>query len=420
MSRALPTAFLVALLTSALPRASLGDDSPRPPAARRVFVEVVVAGEAAAVSQMRGTARELLGRLEVVAIVVQADDDAEETEQPSSARRFTAYVDLRSVAAPGLVVVESKTRRELARRVLPPSPSLEASVEAVAHVLYRVVESELDQPADPGERSAPRARQGAVDRRARPSRATPRAPSEARDENDGDKEEKEKEKEKEEAEEKERETDVDDSDIDEPSPEASAERAAGNGSWGFDAGILFRGVSLGSGHYLPGGGVEMDVHGPATPFGFGALLIGAGHPSTEIASGPVTAALQHYSVRAMPALDWHLGATTLAFAALGGGVDWFRASPEQTPPDAIQARSVSSVDFVLGALLGLRLGLADRTAIVFAGGLDLDLTPKVYVVDDGSGRQALLELPRFRPSLLAMLSFSIAGEPRLRRAQENP
>jgi hypothetical protein len=410
LSRALQTAFLLALLTLGLPRASLGDDSARPGAARRVFVEIVVAGEAAAVSQMRGTARELLGRLDVVAVVVQADDEPAETEQPSSARRFTAYVDLRSVSAPGLVVVESATQRELARRVLPPSPTLEASVEVVAHVLYRVVESELDQPADPGERSAPRARQGAVDRRARPTRATPRARSEAR-ENDGGKEEKEKE---------EKEIDDDDSDIDEPSPEASAERAAGSGSWGFDAGILFRGVTLGSGHYLPGGGVEMDVHGPATPFGFGALLIGAGHPSTEIAAGAVTAALQHYSVRAMPALDWHLGATTLAFAALGGGVDWFRASPEQTPPDAIQARSASSVDFVLGALFGVRLGLTDRTAIVFAGGLDLDLTPKVYVVDDGSGRQALLELPRFRPSLLAMLSFSIAGEPRLRRAQENP
>jgi hypothetical protein len=411
LSRALPTAFLLALLTLALPRASLGDDSPRPAAARRVFVEIVVAGEAAAVSQMRGTARELLGRLEVVAVVVQADEEPAEIEQPSSARHFTAYVDLRSVAAPGLVVVESKTRRELARRVLPPSPSLEASVEAVAHVLYRVVESELDQPADPGERSAPRAREGAVDRRARPARSTPRAPSEARDENDGGNEEEE---------EKEKEIDDDDSEIAEPSPEASAERAAGNGSWGFDAGILFRGVSLGSGHYLPGGGVEMDVHGPATPLGFGFLLIGAGHPSTEIASGEAAAALQHYSVRAMPALDWHLGATTLAFAALGAGVDWFRASPEQTPPDALQARSVSSVDFVLGALLGFRLGLTDRTAIVFAGGLDLDLTPKVYVVDDGSGRQALLELPRLRPSLLAMLSFSIAGEPRLRRAQENP
>jgi hypothetical protein len=408
LSRGLPTAFLLALLTVAFPRASPGDDSPAPAAARRAFVEVVVTGDAAAVSQMRSTGRELLGRLDVAVVVVRAADvdaDADaETEEPFSARRFTAYVDLRSVAAPGLVVVESESRRELARRVLPPSPSLEASVEVVAHVLYRVVESELDQQADPGERSAPRARQRAVDGRARPPRATPLAPSKAREEDDGGDDKAKQET----------------GDDDEPSPERSPAGATGNGAWGFDAGILFRGVSLGSGHYLPGGGVAMDVHGPARPFGFGALLVGAWYPSTEIAAGAVTAALHHYSVRAMPALDWRLGATTTAFAALGGGADWFRASPERTPPDAIQARSVSSVDFMLGALLGFRLGIADRTAIVFAGGLDLDLTPKVYVVDDGLGRQALLELPRFRPSLLAMLSFSIAGQPRLRRAPEDP
>jgi hypothetical protein len=408
LSRGLPTAFLLAFLTVAFPRASPGDDSPARVAARRAFVEVVVTGDGAAVSQMRSAGRELLGRLDVAVVVVRADDvdaDADaETEEPLSGRRFTAYVDLRSVAAPGLVVIESESRREVARRVLPPSPSLEASVEVVAHVLYRVVESELDQQAEPIERSAPRASKRAVDGRARPPlRATPSAPAEARKEDGGDDEE-------------EQETAHDD----EPSPEASARGAAGNGAWGFDAGILFRGVSLGSGHYLPGGGVAMDIHGPAAPFGFGALLIGAWYPSTEIAAGAVTAALHHYSVRAMPALDWRLGASTLAFAALGGGADWFRASPEQMPPDAIQARSVSSVDFMLGALLGFRLGLADRMAIVFAGGLDLDLTPKIYVVDDGLGRQALLELPRFRPSLLAMLSFSIAGQPRLRRAPEHP
>jgi hypothetical protein len=180
LSRALPTPFLLALLTFALPRASLGDDSPH--TTRRVFVEIVVAGDAAATGQMRTTALELLGRLDAATVLVRAEDDRAEVEPPSRARRFTAYVDLRSLAAPGLVVVESETRRELARRLLPPSPSTEASVEVVAHVLYRVVESELDQPAPPAERSAPRARAPAPARRARPPPAKRPAPSAPKEE----------------------------------------------------------------------------------------------------------------------------------------------------------------------------------------------------------------------------------------------
>ena len=89
-------------------------------------------------------------------------------------------------------------------------------------------------------------------------------------------------------------------------------------------------------------------------------------------------------------------------------MDLLSVESESAPLDA-QTGTSSVADPILGALLGARIPLAGRLFLDAAFTLDLDLSPRRFVIEHGDRRTTLLELGRFRPALMLGASYSLAG-----------
>ena len=335
--------------------AALETEPAATPSGRARVVEIRVSGDAAALSRVRMTARELLLRLDVQANVKTIDEP--ETSSSEPAPLVIAYVDLRVVASPSIDIEDGKTHEELTRRNLTELSSLETSVESVLHVLYLTVESKLQvgaAPAPPAHRKKP-------------------AP---------------------------------------PAKRAEPERS----HFGFDVGPLLRLSSLGGSRVVPGGGVALE---PRADFGRAqaSLLVSAVlHGTSELAFARGQAEVRPLQIRVVPTLDWLLSPEVSGCVGFGAGLDSLMVTPVQAPDVGNVTRDQSALDPVVTALLGARVPISGRVFIAALASLDLDVAPTSFVAHEGAMTRSLLQLPRWRGGFTLALGFTAAGERRFSKA----
>jgi hypothetical protein len=319
-------------------------------------VEIRVSGDAAALSRVRLTARELLLRLDVQPNVKAIDEPETSSSEPTPL--VIAYVDLRNTASPSINIEDGKTHQELTRRNLSDVTSLETGVEAVLHVLYLAVESTLQVGAE-----------------------TPKAPPAKK-----------------------------------PQPPPQRRAAAARSHFGFDLGPLLRLSSLGGSRVVPGGGVSLE---PRADFGraqASLLLSAALHGSSELSFERGEADVRPFQIRVVPTFDWLLSPDVSGCFGVGTGLDSLLVSPRQAPDGGSAARSQTVLDPVMTGLVGARVPITGRLFLAALASLDLDLAPTSFVVQEGPVSRPLLQLPRLRGGFTLALSFTAAGERRFSNA----
>jgi hypothetical protein len=324
-------------------------------------VEIRVSGDAAALSRVRMTARELLLRLDVQPNVKAIDEPETSSTEPTPL--VIAYVDLRNTASPSIDIEDGRTRRELTRRRLSDVTSLETGVEAVLHVLYLAVESTLQVGVEP---VAPP-----------PSAKKPTPPA--------------------------------------PPPARSAPS-----HFGFDVGPLLRLSSLGGSRIVPGGGLGLE---PRADFGRAqvSLLVSAVlHGTSELEFADGEADVRPLQVRVIPTFDWLLSREISGCFGLGAGLDSLRVSPTRSPDIGDAAPAQSALDPILSGLVGARVRISGRVFLAAMASLDLDLAPTSFVARVGSSSLPVLPLPRLRGGFTLALSFTVAGERRFSKARLEP
>jgi hypothetical protein len=345
----------LAAVVVAAPAGAKPTSSARAPEALSVVV-IEVDGDRAAVLRTRAVATELLTRLGVASIVTSpADEPASTSKRVALAR---ARFDLTDPTQPSIVIVEGESEREVLRRDLPESASLEVSVEELSHVLYAVVEALLRERTPEAESA------GALEPAPPPAITQPDEPPRSR--------------------------------------RKPAKRSGAD----FEVGAFFRVLDVGSSRIVPGGGALLQARaseGTARP---GALLMGAAHDSTSLNYGLATAGVRPFSLRLYPTLTIATGTSVSLVAGLGGGMDWFRVERERTPAEALPGVT-SVLDMTLSSFLGARFELSAGLGLEANASLDLDLTPHHFVVETESGRSTLLELGRLRPGATFGASYAV-------------
>jgi len=322
-------------------------------------VEIRVSGDAAALSRVRITARELLLRLDVQPNVKAIDEPPTTSGEPTPL--VIAYVDLRNSAAPSIQIEDGQTHEELTARHLTDVTSVETAVEAVLHVLYLAVESTLQVEAE-SPRAAPPAKK--------------------------------------------------------PAPPV-AERVEPS-HFGFDIGPLLRLSSLGGERIVPGGGVALE---PRADFGRAqaSLLVSVVfHGTSELTFQQGEAEVRPLQIRVVPTFDWLLSRDISGCLGLGAGLDSLMLMPVQAPEVGSVAGSQSALDPIMTGLIGARVPVSSRVFLAAEAALDLDLAPTRFVVQQGTMARPILELPRVRGGFTLALSFTAAGERRFARPELEP
>jgi hypothetical protein len=355
-------AAALALLAPSAAAALEGGANVRPRDVARV-VEIRVSGDAAALSRVRITARELLRRLDVEPDVKAIDEP--ETSGGEAAPLVIAYVDLRSAASPSIDIEDGKTHEELTRRHLSDVTSLETGVEALLHVLYLSVESMLQLGAET-------------------PAAAPPPPAKK------------------------------------PAPPAAAHTEHQPSHFGFDVGPLLRLSSLGGTRIVPGGGVVLE---PRADFGRAqaSLWVSAVlHGTTELGFEHGAAEVRPLQVRIVPIFDWLLSSEVSGCVGAGAGLDSLLVSPLQAPDGGRVAGPQSALDPVMTGLVGARVPISGRVFLAALASLDLDLAPTRFVVQQGPMTRSILDLPRVRGGFTLALSFTAAGERRFTKSGLEP
>ena len=327
-------------------------------------VEIRVSGDAAALSRVRMTARELLLRLDVQPNVKSIDEPETSSSEPTPL--VIAYVDLRSPGSPSIDIEDGRTRQELTRRRLSDVTSLETGVEAVLHVLYLAVESTLQVGVEP---SAPP-----------PSAKKPKPPAPPA-----------------------------------PPPARSAPL-----HFGFDVGPLLRLSTLGGSRIVPGGGLGLE---PRADFGRAqaSLLVSAVlHGTSELSFADHEAEMRPLQVRVLPTFDWLLSSDVSGCFGVGAGLDSLRVTSTRSPGTDGVPPAQSALDPILSGLVGARMAISGRAFLAFMASLDLDLAPTSFIAREGPRNLLLLQLPRLRGGFTVGLSFTAAGERRFSKARLEP
>ena len=306
------------------------------------WVELRVSGDAAALSRVRVTAAELFARLDVRLSVV-ADGEGSANSAGDNPL-VLAYIDLRVPTSPLVDIDDGRTRQELMRRNLSDMSSLETGVEAAVHVVYTTVESLLQL--------------------AEAERASKRAAS--------------------------------------PPPPAALQGPRGSG---FDVGALFRLVSLGDSHLVPGAGAAVELRTDAGPLQIDLALLGALHTSSQLDFNDGGATVRPYALRLVPGVSAHLAEQLLGTVGVGVGLDHFVLDASNAPSGST-GRDQAVLDPVLAGQLGLRFPLGGAWFMSVLATLDADLAPTRFVVDRPGARDTLFALPRWRGGLLLVASLS--------------
>jgi hypothetical protein len=97
--------------------------------------------------------------------------------------------------------------------------------------------------------------------------------------------------------------------------------------------------------------------------------------------------------------------------ALVGGVDFVSLAPQSAPSYVHLDEPQNRVQPVLGAAMSGRFRLSPSSDFVVTAGLDVDTSPRRWVVATGRERDELFETARFRPYAALGLDFTMLGVP---------
>lgn len=390
-------ALLALSLLSLIPRSAAATAGSAP------IVQIEVDGSPAAVDRLRTTALEVLGRLGVVPVVVaKPAPDARALPVPF----VQAEVDLRNPRQPSLVVRDGASGRELGRRTLERSASLETSVEAAVLVVYMIVEARLSEetaseapsaaaptpaapsPAAPSSaETAPAAPPTTAPAPTPAPRAKPTAPKKRRQPRPEPPPEPEA--------------------VEEPEEIAEPEGPTTPSPWTVSAGALLRVGTLDNASAITGAGLVLEARAKRSKFG--ALLLGAVHVPSDVHFAASYADVHTVSARLLLTQGFELGPSASVLVGMGPGVDWLRSVPEATPLE-VRTGTVDVVDPIVSAAFGARLALGGHALLIAAACLDLDLAPHTFVIDVGNERHTLLSPDRLRPSLLVAIAYTSGDE----------
>lgn len=369
------------------------------------IVQIEVEGSPAAMERLRTTALEVLGRLEVVPVVVAASSsDARALPVPL----VFALVDLRNPRQPSLVVRDGASGRELGRRTLDRSTSLETAVEAAVLVVYMIVEARLSEESSAGEGPAPPAPSAVAPSPAAPSaepapaapaaaapgrRAPRKAPAAPRKQSRQPKP-------------PEPEVAAEPSEA-EPEETAEFERPPAPSAWALSAGALLRVGTLDNESAITGAGLVLEARAKRSRLG--VLLLGAAHVPSAVHYAESYADVHAVSARLLLTQGFELGSSVSAWIGAGAGLDWLRSVPQTTPAE-VRSGTIDVVDPLASAAFGARLALGRHALLLAAASLDLDLAPHAFVMDVGNDRHTLLSPDRLRPSLLVAIAYTSGDE----------
>jgi hypothetical protein len=386
-------AFIVwlAVACAAVPeKLALADTTPEETSGTPIM-RVYVSGSPAAVARLTATVRELCARLNLDVVVEEASSESVLDGAPAA--RLKAFVDLRS-QAPRIIVIDSKTRREVERRTLPTTVSLEMSVEEAAHVLYMAAESAFParSPAAGEHAGTPPPSATTAGTSAEGRRNAPLADS------------------------KRRENDVPRKAVQPPEPtgtngredDTPLRRTTSPRHFELELGGFGGASVFGPSEALVGLGAFVDGGVRSAAFRFSvALSVGAYLPSTVARDG-ATASLHAETGRMSLVGAWHATPAFVPFLSVGAGGDRITMNANAAP-GAWAAPAQARVDPMLQALLGAKIRLSANVAAFFAFGTDVDLAPHRYVIETNGARQTFLELGRVRPSAFLGLTMAFSG-----------
>jgi hypothetical protein len=371
-------------------------------------VRVFVAGSGEALLRTRAALRELFARMHADAIVEPADGEAV-LGAAASDDAPRAFLDFRSPGPPRVVLVQRPSGKELERRTLPSSASLEVSVEEAAHVVYMAVESSLHggdpdaveaTPSDAPSATAPEAAPTPAPTPAAtsapapapapaatpaPAPATPAVPVVV---------------------------------VEQPAVQRDSGVAGPGTPLPLSAGVSVFGAvtSFAASHPLGGVGVALD----------GALGSGRVRPAALLsldaffpaqASNGRDDSLGAQSARLDAMVEWLATSRLVLAAGAGGGADriTFDAAPSTASLQASGAET--RVDPVFEALLAARFRITGGLGVFALIAADVDLKPHRYVMQTDSDVTTVLALPRARPVGFLGLTYAFAEHATQGRAQ---
>jgi hypothetical protein len=400
---------------------------------------VYVAGTPAAIARTRATVRELCARLDLEVVVLEGAEEALLEDVPEGTFA-EAFIDYRSPAAPRVVVIQGKTHREIERRTLSKSSSLEMTVEEAAHVLYAVVESSLRAREAKRERApAVAAASGDASASAGAETATdglPVAASERGERSDESRGATESRSSTPARQTKPEPRDAA-SNAARPPTAREAEPAAPSaqvvpprselvadtddrreGSIPSRAALRTEIAAFGSvsalegSHALPGFGGAFAASVQSGPLRFGGAALGGLSPPSDVSRASGEASLHALSARLLATMEWQALPRFAAIFGLGGGADRITVEARAAPPRLASLGAETRVDPALASVAGATIGLAGPVSFFAALGIDVDLTPRRYVVETATGHAALFELHRVRPAMFAGVSLALSGTAR--------
>jgi hypothetical protein len=343
-------------------------------------VDIYVTGDVEVVDRTRATAEELFARLGL-AVNVGPEGQAPAGEEAAGAPLAVVHLDLSSPLEPRLVVVEGSSGNELARRVLPPTSSLETSVEEVVHIAYLMVESFLARPTV-GSASAPVPAPGPPPA---PPPVTPTPASAPQPPQPADA----------------------DSGLDR---DRAPEQAV---SFGLDAGLGLTVTALGAHRILPGAALVLGTRWANDRRSFGILGAGAVHTASDLVFADARASVRPIAGRLLLAYEQAMDSGLSVVAGAGGGLDGYRIEGLRSAGPVRTRTGASPLDPMLSGALGIRAGLSGSMFVTAAVALDVDLAPSRFVALTEDGRaQSVLEVPRARPAVWVALCTPLTGSSR--------
>ena len=377
--------MVAALVLSGEAARAMPTDAPTADSAeQRVLLRVV--GSDQALTLLESTASELFQRLGVKVDVASISAEPPEFVKPPLA---IATIEITPPLC-SIVIIDGESGGELDRRTFTEN-SVETAVEAAAHIAYFVVETRLE--ADRIEREREREREQQWERETGPQARPPT-------------------------------TNVEPAPVAAPAPAAVAlpeERGsepASNerGSVGFDLGLTFSAVSLGSGRVRPGSGLTGELRFPSLGVPFGVLVAATTHATSELEFRDATAAIRPSVLRLLATLDVPIGSALALSVGAGGGAEWLRLTPTASADGVEASGSESMFEALVTGVLGLRMKLSERTFLTALGGIDVGLNPTTFTANTEAGEEVLLEMPTVRPVLLLGAAASLDQSPRFSSA----
>ena len=361
--------LLSLIIAVAMPRRGHAQDPPPSPDAqsRRVEVQIDVAGSQTAIRATAETSLELVARLRIIptmrAVDAIADTDRGDEQAGSASTRIHALIDLRSLSAATVHVTDRASHGVLVHRILPVSPSLDVTVEAAAHIVYAAVDSFLRVAETRGADRGP----------VTGGPASPRTEAQ----------------------------------ISATAEEMPTARGLG---LGLEAGVFVGANAFEGAAPYYGIGGDLDLRARNVSLRPGVRISATLYAPAHHQVATVDAAIKTVSFRLVPTIEWLRTPALDGFVGIGPGLDWFRVSPTPPPVSVGQVRQKpSNLDPIIAAVVGGRIRLGRELTFTLDVGVDLDVTPRRYVVASGNDSVDLFAPSRLRPSVTAGLSFPVAG-----------